>query len=162
MNNAVGHAPVGSFPRLALGTDGIGGDMFAESQAGFWRAAGGRRAVGGPQWALERMAESARFAGRVFWEPLFGRIEPGAPADLVVLAYAPPTPLTAENLAGHWAYGLSSRTVRDVMVAGEWAVRDRSLVRADAGEIAARGAEQAARLWERLAEIEVHPFQPAG
>jgi hypothetical protein len=52
--------------------------------------------------------------------------------------------------------------VRDVMVAGEWAVRDRTLVRADVGEIAATGAEQAARLWGRLAEIEVHPFQPAG
>ena len=161
MNNAVGHAPVGSFPRLALGTDGIGGDMFAESQAGFWRAqeAG---AVGGPQWALERMAESSRFAGRAFWEPSFGRIEPGAPADLVVLAYEPPTPLTAENLAGHWAYGLSSRMVRDVMVAGEWAVRDRSLVRADLQEIAAMGEEQAGRLWAALDEIEVHPFQPAG
>jgi putative selenium metabolism protein SsnA len=160
MNNAVGHAPVGSFPRLALGTDGIGGDMFAESQAGFWRAqeAGG---TGGPQWALERMAESARFAGRVFWEPLFGRLEPGAPADLVVMDYDPPTPLTPENLAGHWAYGLSSRMVRDVMVAGEWAVRDRALVNADGHAIAAGAAEQAARLWDRLASIEVHPFQTA-
>ncbi len=162
MNNAVGHAPVGSFPRLALGTDGIGGDMFAESQAGFWRAQEAGDSVGGPQWVLDRLAESARFAGRVFWEPLFGRIEPGAPADLVVLAYEPPTPLTAENLAGHWAYGLSARMVRDVMVAGEWAVRDRSLGRADMEEVAARGAEQAARLWDRLAEIEVHPFEPAG
>jgi len=161
MNNAVGHAPVGSFPRLALGTDGIGGDMFAESEAGFWRAQedGG---VGGPQWALERMAESARFAGRVFWEPLFGKIEPGAPADLVVLEYDPPTPLSADNLAGHWVYGLSSRMVRDVMVAGEWAVRDRSLVKADSREIAATAALQAERLWSRLAEIEVHPYQPAG
>jgi len=162
MNNAVGHAPVGSFPRLALGTDGIGGDMFAESQSGFWRAQEAGDSVGGPQWALERMAESARFAGRVFWEPLFGRIEPGAPADLVVMAYEPPTPLTSENLAGHWAYGLSARMVRDVMVAGEWAVRDRTLVQADLREIAATGAEQAARLWGRLAEIEVHPFEPAG
>jgi putative selenium metabolism protein SsnA len=162
MNNAVGHAPVGSFPRLALGTDGIGGDMFAESQAAFWRAQEAGGAAGGPQWTLERMAESARFAGRAFWEPQFGRIEPGAPADLVVLAYEPPTPLTAENLAGHWAYGLSSRMVRDVMVAGEWAVRDRSLVRADLQEIMATGEEQAARLWAALDEIGVHPFQPAG
>src|SRR5262249_37752247 len=115
MNNAVGHAPVGSFPRLALGTDGIGGDMCAESQAGFRRAQEAGYAVGGPRWVLERIAESARFAGRAFWEPLFGRIEPGAPADLVVLAYDPPTPLTADNLAGHWAYGMSARMVRDVM-----------------------------------------------
>jgi len=161
MNNAVGHAPVGAFPRLALGTDGIGGDMFAESQAGFWRAQEAGDA-GGPQWALERMAESARFAGRVFWEPLLGRIEPGAPADLVVLEYEPPTPLTSDNLAGHWAYGLSSRMVRDVMVAGQWAVRDRALARVDQDGLAARCAEQAGRLWERLEAIDVHEFQPAG
>ncbi len=161
MNNAVGHAPVGAFPRLALGTDGIGGDMFAESQAGFWRAQEAGDA-GGPQWALERMAESARFAGRIFWEPLLGRIEPGAPADLVVLEYDPPTPLTSDNLAGHWAYGLSSRMVRDVMVAGQWAVRDRALTRVDQDGLAARCAEQAGRLWDRLEEVEVHGFQPAG
>jgi putative selenium metabolism protein SsnA len=161
MNNAVGHAPVGSFSRLALGTDGIGGDMFEESRAGYWRA---REAgdASGPEWALERLAESARFAGRVFWEPLLGRLEPSAPADLVVLEYAHPTPVSDENLAGHWVFGLSSRMVRDVMVAGRWAVRDGRLTRVDQEGLARTSAEQAGRLWDRLAEIDVHPYQPAG
>jgi len=161
MNNAVGHAPLGSFSRLALGTDGIGGDMFEEAKTGFWRA---REAgdAGGPEWALERLAESARFAGRMYWEPLLGRLEPTAPADLVVLEYPHPTPITDENLAGHWVFGLSSRMVRDVMVAGAWTVRDRRLTRVDEEGLAASAAEQAMRLWDRLADIDVHPFQPAG
>jgi len=161
MNNAVGYAPVQEFDRLCLGTDGIGGDMFAESQAAFWRAheAG---AASGPEWVLQRMAESARFAGAAFGEPLLGMLEPGAPADLVVLDYTPPTPLTGENLAGHWAFGLSARMVRDVMVAGEWSVLDRRLVRVDQRELAARSAEQADRLWRRMADIDPHPFTPKG
>ena len=128
MNNRVGHAPVGSFARLALGTDGIDGDMFAESCAAFWRAREADPAVG-PGWLLAAIAGSARFAGACFDEPLLGRIEAGAPADLVVLDYDPPTPLEADNLGGHWVFGFTSRLVRDVLVAGEVVVRDRMLAR---------------------------------
>lgn len=162
MNNAVGHAPVALLgDGLALGTDGIGGDMFAESRAAYWRAQESR-VVAGPRWVLDRMARSAQFAGHVFGEPLLGRIEPGAPADLVVLEYEPPTPLTEDNLAGHWAFGLSARQVRDVVVNGEIVVQDRRLARADQGELAARTRESSERLWRRLEEIDVHPFEPAG
>ncbi len=161
MNNRVGHAPVGSFARLALGTDGIDGDMFAESCAAFWRAREADPAVG-PGWLLAAIAGSARFAGACFDEPLLGRIEAGAPADLVVLDYDPPTPLEADNLGGHWVFGFTSRLVRDVLVAGEVVVRDRMLARADAREIRALAREQAALLWERVARTPAHPFEPEG
>jgi cytosine/adenosine deaminase-related metal-dependent hydrolase len=161
MNNRVGHARVLGFERLALGTDGIGGDLFAEARAAFWRA---READPGisPQWTLDRLHESARFAGATFAEPLLGRIEPGGPADVIVLDYAPPTPLTAENLAGHFAFGLSSRMVRDVFVAGQHVVRDRRLTLADQDEVSGRSAGVAERLWARMDEIREHPFEPAG
>jgi putative selenium metabolism protein SsnA len=161
MNNRVGHAPVTAFDRLALGTDGIGGDMFAESKAAYWRAREADPAIG-PQWVLDRMAESARFAGSLLGEPSLGTIQPDAPADLVVLDYAPPTPLTDENLAGHWVFGLAARQVRDVLVAGEAVVMDRQLTRVDQSEIAAKGTEFAERLWTRMEEIGPHPFEPAG
>src|SRR5206468_5550931 len=38
MNNGVGHAPVRSFDRLAVGTDGLGGDMFEHPKAAYWGA----------------------------------------------------------------------------------------------------------------------------
>ncbi|MGZ8591601.1 MAG: amidohydrolase family protein [Actinomycetota bacterium] len=161
MNNRVGHAPVGFFDRLALGTDGIDGDMFAESRAAFWRVREADPAAG-PAWILAALAGSARFAGACFGEPLLGRIEAGAPADLVVLDYDPPTPLGADNLAGHWAYGFTSRLVRDVLVAGEVAVRDRTLTRMDAHEIRSLAREQASRLWERIERTPAHPFEPKG
>jgi cytosine/adenosine deaminase-related metal-dependent hydrolase len=144
-----------------LGTDGIDGDMFAESRAAYWRGHEADPSVG-PEWVLARLAASARFGGDVFGEPLLGRIEPGAPADLVVLDYDPPSPLMAENLAGHWVFGLSARSVRDVVVAGEVVVRDRRLVRAPEAELRARCREYAERLWRRMDELPPHPFEPAG
>jgi putative selenium metabolism protein SsnA len=161
MSNRVGHAPVLRFDRLALGTDGIDGDMFAESKAAYWRARESDPGIG-PQWVLDRMAESARFAGKAFGEPLLGRIEPGAPADLAVLEYDPPTPLTGENLAGHWVFGLSGGQVRDVVVNGELVVQGRRMTRVDQEEIRARSREFAERLWRRMEEIPEHPFTPQG
>jgi putative selenium metabolism protein SsnA len=162
MNNRVGRAPVTRFgERVALGTDGIDGDMFAESRAAFWR---GREADPSitPEWVLGRLAAGAAFAGRAFGEPLLGRIEPGAPADLVVLAYDPPTPLDADNLAGHWVFGLSAAHVRDVVVNGSVAVRGRRLVGQGDGDPRAYSQAAARDLWDRMDAIPAHPFEPAG
>jgi putative selenium metabolism protein SsnA len=160
MNNGVGRAPLWAFgDDLALGTDGIGSDMFAESQVALWRARDDRLDTP-PGWPLRPLARGASFAGELFGEPALGRIEPGAPADLVILDQNPPTPFTAESLAGHWAFGLSSRWVRDVMVGGDVVVRDRRLVRMEAAELAAKASATASRLWERLDGIGPHPFVP--
>lgn len=160
MNNSVGHSPfnhVGS--GVALGTDGIGGDMFTESQVGWFRAREGD--IGTPlDWPLARLADGARFAGRVHGEPLLGTLRADAPADLVVLDYPTPTPVTADNLVGHWAFGLSSAQVRDVLVAGELVVEDRRSTRVDELEVAAAGAAEAERLWARMDGIPPHDFEP--
>jgi putative selenium metabolism protein SsnA len=162
MSNGVGHARVWAFgDRLALGTDGIGSDMFEESRAAHFRLReDDLRTTAG--WPLARLAESARLAGRIFDEPLLGTLEPGAPADLVVLDYPAPARVDDGSFAGHWIYGLSSRLVRDVMVGGEWVVRGRRLVRADVEEIARQARAQSERLWRRLEQIEPHPFEPLG
>ena len=164
MNNAIGHSPFnhlapGAGSGVALGTDGIGGDLFAESQAGYFRAREADLATPG-DWPLARLAEGARFAGRVHGEPLLGSIRPGAPADLVVLDYPTPTPVTADNLVGHWVFGLSSAQVRDVLVAGELVVEDRRSTRVDEAEVAAEGSGEAERLWTRMDAIPPHDFTP--
>lgn len=162
MNNSVGHAAAAALgDRVALGTDGIGADMFAEAKAAYFRARDDD--VSFPiGWPTARLAEGARLVGRLFGEAKFGRIEPGAPADLVVLDAPVPTPMTAENLAGHWMFGLASRAVRDVVVAGELVVRERRLVNVDQDELAAKATEVARRLWERCASIGSHGSDPLG
>ena len=162
MNNSIGRARLCALGgRVSLGTDGIGADMFEESRAAYFRL---REDDGGTNgnWPLQRLAESGHLAGRAFDEPLLGALEPGAPADLVVLDYAAPTPVHDGSFAGHWVFGLSARVVRDVMVAGEWVVTDRRLTRVDQQQLAAVALGEAERLWRRLDEIGPHEFEPKG
>ena len=162
MNNGVGRAPLrllGS--RVALGTDGIGADMFEESRVGYLRLRDGGDDPA-LQWPLDRLAQGSRFTGRLFDEPRLGQIVPGAPADLVVLDYPAPTPLTPETLAGHWLFGLSARSVRDVVVAGRVVVADHRLATEDGARIAATAGEAAERLWRRVDALDEHPYRPAG
>ena len=162
MNNAVGRARLEPLARhVALGTDGIGADMFEESRTAFFRLRE-ENAHAAPDWPLDRLAVGARFAGAAFGERRFGRIETGAPADLVVLDYAAPAPIDSRSFSGHWIFGLGSRCVRDVMVGGEWVVLDRRLVHADQQELAAAARAQAGRLWERLETMPPHEFEPKG
>lgn len=162
MNNSVGRAPVAALGNgVALGTDGIGADMFAESATAYWRHRDER--LGAPiSWPLARLVRGAMFAGRAFGQPALGRIESGAPADLAVLEYDVVTPFDDANVAGHWLFGLGSHHVRDVMVAGEMVVADRLLTRLDQDEVAAFAREQAERLWRRIDDLPAHPFEPQG
>ncbi len=162
MNNSVGHTPVKHLgERIVIGTDGIGADMFTEVKTAYFRARDedGFLGIG---WPVARLVEGARLAGRIFGEPGLAAIQPGAPADLVVLDYRASTPLTEHNLAGHWVFGLAAAHVRDVFVDGELVVADRRLTRVDQDRICADAVTHARRLWRRLEDIGPHPFQPAG
>jgi putative selenium metabolism protein SsnA len=153
MNNGVGYAPVREMgERVALGTDGIDGDMFAEARTCYLRA---REASweAGPAFALDRLATGAALAGSIFGEPSFGRLEPGAPADLVVLEYHSPTSLDETNIAAHLCFGFGSSMVRDVMVAGRWIVRDRKHELVDESELADRCRAAAEALWSRMRDF---------
>ena len=148
MNNAVGHAPTAAFKRAALGTDGMDGDMLAEARAAYLRMrdAGRGDAMSA---ALELLAGGHRLAAALFGLP-FGKLDAGAPADLAILAYDPPTPLHTENLGGHLLFGMDRSHVSSVMVAGRWVVRDRRPVGVDAAAVSARAREAARALWNRM------------
>jgi putative selenium metabolism protein SsnA len=151
MNNGVGYAPVQELgERVALGTDGIDGDMFAEARTCYLKARETTWTTG-PAFATERLATGADVAGALFGEPALGTLEVGAPADLMVLEYSSPTPLDSGNFAGHFVFGLTAAAVRDVMVAGRWVVRDRKHLLVDEEELAARCRARAPVLWERMA-----------
>jgi cytosine/adenosine deaminase-related metal-dependent hydrolase len=153
MNNGVGYAPALALgERVALGTDGIDGDMFAEARACYLKA----REVSlgaGPAFALERLTTGASVAASLFGEPALGRLEAGAPADLIVLDYRSPTPLERANLAGHMVFGIGAWLVRDVLVGGKWVVRDRRHQLVDEEDLATRARVAAPKLWERMEEF---------
>ncbi len=159
MNNGVGRAPLAALgDRVALGTDGIGADMFEEGRAGYLRRREEDLATS-MAWPLDRLAEGARVAGEAFAEPLLGSLVPGAPADLAVLHYAAVTPVDAGTLAAHWLFGLAGGSVRDVIVGGRRVVRDGRPTRVDPEHLAADTRAASTRLWTRLDDIDVHPFE---
>lgn len=153
MNNSVGYAPIEEMARgrLALGTDGIDADMIAESKTAFFKARDARRTVAFDA-PLRWVGGAAQLASEYLGLPL-GVLREGAPADLVLVEYPRATPLSSENLAGHWFFGLSPAHIHSTMVGGRWIVRNRVLTDTSLyGKL--REAEQVAkRLWTRILEL---------
>jgi cytosine/adenosine deaminase-related metal-dependent hydrolase len=151
MNNNVGQAPTAAFRRAALGTDGMDQDLLAEARAAYlkMRDSGRSDAMSA---TLQLLAGGHRLAAALFGLP-FGKLDTGAPADLLVLAYAPPTPLHADNLAGHLLFGVDRSHVTHVLVAGRWVVRERRLVNLDASALWERARSAAAALWQRMEKL---------
>jgi putative selenium metabolism protein SsnA len=149
LNNSVGRAPVMQFvDRAILGTDGIDADMFAESRTAFFRAREDSLERGADEFT-DMLARGSRLAAEQFGLPM-GELAVGAAADLMLLDYDPPTPLTSGNLPWHWAFALTPASVRDVMVDGAWVMRDRALVTVDEEKIRADARQAARRLWQRM------------
>lgn len=153
MNNQVGYNQrIGAWKYPVLGTDGIGSDMIEEAKFAFFK----HRDAGGSLWMDSFFAMLQRgndILERYFIGKRFGRIEAGYEADLTFWDYDPPTPLLAANLAGHGAFGLSSRMVRSTMVGGRFAVKDRRAC-FDAEGIAEQSRKQTKRLWQRMEELQ--------
>jgi len=151
MNNQVGHAPVEAFgEKLALGTDGLGADMFEEARAAYFKGRDAGLAWGADEWRRV-LANNQRLASQTFGLEL-GALEEGAAADLVVLDYQAPTPLAAGNLAAHLIFGYSSAAVESVMVDGRFVVRDRRPA-LDVEEVYRQARAAGAKLWARMEEI---------
>jgi cytosine/adenosine deaminase-related metal-dependent hydrolase len=149
MNNAVGHAPLQWYgERAALGTDGFPADMFEEAKFGYFRDAESESPVGFSR-IPEMLNNGQRLASQFFGHP-FGTLQKGSPADLVVLGYSPPTPLTSRNLLGHFLFGMSSSMVEHVIVNGNRIVWNKQLIGIDENDVMQRAAKVAKKLWTRI------------
>ncbi len=155
MNNGVGYTPVAKFARLPqLGTDGIGADMWREARTAEFKSHDAGLAI--PFGAsMKMLGQSARRASQCLGVKL-GVLETGAAGDLVLTNYRPATPLTSENLAGHFLFAMGPEFVRDVMIGGWWVMRKGHFVTCDEEAIRARSVEVAHGLYERMAVI---PYQ---
>jgi cytosine/adenosine deaminase-related metal-dependent hydrolase len=149
MNNAVGYAPIAKLTcPIMLGTDGIGADMFAESKAAWFKSRDAGAGIS-PARVIEMLATSARRASQALGVTV-GKLEMGAAADVVVTDYVPFTPLTSDNFAGHFIFAMTARHVRDVIVTGRYAMRDRRILTCDERSTRREAAEIARALWQRM------------
>jgi cytosine/adenosine deaminase-related metal-dependent hydrolase len=151
MNNNVGYNNyLPEIKNLALGTDGIGGNMIESMKFAFFK----HRDAGGPLWPdgfLNFLHQGNRLMERHFGGK-FGRLEPGYAADLTVLDYDSPTPLRPENIGGHLVFGMSSRDVYSVMINGCFVYENRAFPGA-VNTMYKEARESAEKLWKRMDQL---------
>ncbi len=158
-NNGVGRLDLdevqGLGCRVALGTDGMSSAMLRSLRAAFL---GVRAATGDPTTGFDAVSglldANARLAGRVFDEPLLGRLVEGAPADLIVVDPPSPTPFESGNALGHFLYGLSEGAVRHTVACGRVLLEDFRFRTLDPGELAHAARAVSADVWRRFSGIE--------
>ncbi len=129
LNNGVGYARPTRFPnRVALGTDGIGGDMLGAFRAAYLRM------------REEDVTSSPEIAWS--WLETGWELFPEARGDRVVWSHDPMDPW-------HLAFTPGVRPLR-VEVGGEVVLSEGRSTRVDPDEVRAKAAEHAARLHARL------------
>lgn len=158
MNNAVGVADVPAMlrggVRLGLGNDGFSNNMFSEMKTAYllhkvYR--GDPRVLGADQVLEMAVTNNARLA-RMFFPHSVGQLTPGAYADIILLDYHTPTPLSVGNLPWHIIFGVDGAHVTHTICAGRLLMADRQLLTLDEEAIAARAREVAAEVWQRFHE----------
>jgi len=151
MNNQVGYAPVAEFGnRVVLGTDGIGADMFDETRAAFFKGRDSHSTLSADAW-LSVLRNNQQLASQSFGIEL-GELNARSAADLIVLDYDSPTPLTAANLAWHLIFGIGSSHIESVMVAGRFVIRN-GCCSVDASPMYERARAASEKLWRKLERV---------
>ncbi len=131
LNNGVGYGRPARFPRVALGTDGIGADMLDEFRLAF---------------VLARDSDLTSTPDQAWtWLEAGAALVPDVLEDVVTWSYTPVEP-------GRLAYTTDVRAER-VAVGGEIVLDELGPTRVDSAEIRARAGEHAARLFRRMEEI---------
>ena len=156
MNNAVGVVDVPTLLRggmkLVLGNDGFQNDMFEEMRVAYLFHKVVRndpRILPADQLLSFATANNAALAQQFFLRPL-GRLEAGAFADVILVDYDPPTPLSIDNFPWHIIFGFDGRKVDTTIASGKVLMRGREILNLDVERITARSREVAQATWERF------------
>jgi putative selenium metabolism protein SsnA len=120
--------------RACLGTDGLSNTMWREAEAAFFLQKiahrDGRR-FSGDQLLQVAIYNNAALASTYFTEAPLGVISAGAYADLIFVDYHPATPLTVNNIAGHFIFGFNESMITTTIVNGKVLMKDRVLTSLD-------------------------------
>jgi cytosine/adenosine deaminase-related metal-dependent hydrolase len=143
----VGYAPAGKFgARSLLGSSDPGADLFGEARIAALRAMD----AGQPIDILRALANGHRVASEIFDRPI-GPLREGAAADLLVLDYRAPGPLTAQSLAAHLVCALGARWVESGLVDGIWRLWRRNPLSVSAEALTRMSQELSAGVLSRIA-----------
>ena len=155
MGNAVGCAPLKEMlaakVRVGMGTDAYTADMFEGIKVANLLHKFNRRDPSAAWGEVPTLIfhNNRQIMTNYFAKPL-GELSSGAFADVIIIDYNPPTPLTASNFYGHLLFGVSGGLVDTTIVAGKVRMRGRQLQVVDEKSLAAEARRFAAMLWEKF------------
>ena len=155
MGNAVGCSAVLQMMDkgilMGLGTDGYTTDMLESFKVAniLHKHNMGDPSVAWGETAQMLLKNNAAICARHFEKPL-GIIGKGALADIIVVDYDAPTPVTADNIASHILFGMMGRSVVSTMINGEFVMKDREIVTVDERDVMKKTREIAIDFWKRV------------
>ena len=158
MNNAVGWADVLKMLEKAinvgLGTDGMSSDMLSQMRCAYLIARNEKKDprvafMEAPRMLLEN---NPKIVSQVTPFGKLGEISAGSLADVILIDYLPPTPLSGDNFLGHLIFGLVDATVDTTIVNGKVLMENKKLVGIDEEKITAKSRELAQKLWDRFSK----------
>lgn len=156
MGNAVGCPPAMRMFNdygilMGLGTDGYTNDVTESYKVGNIIH---KHHLADPNAAWAEIPEmlfnnNPKMANRYF-EKKLGVLETGAAADVIVLDYKGPTPMTKDNYNSHILFGMNGGAVTDTIINGEIRMRNREVQGVDEAKIWHDAQAQAQSLWNRI------------
>lgn len=155
MGNAVGCSAVLQMMDkgilMGLGTDGYTTDMLESFKVAniLHKHNMGDPSVAWGETAQMLLKNNAAICARHFEKPL-GIIKKGALADIIVVDYDAPTPITADNIASHILFGMMGRSVVSTMINGEFVMKNREIVTVDERKVMKKTREIAIDFWKRV------------
>ncbi len=158
MNNAVGRADVFALLQrgitVGIGTDGMTPDIKVDVRSGYLMH---KHDLGDPNagWmAFQNMLlKNNPTIYRQLTGQKVGRIESGYLADIILVDYAPPTPLNGETFWGHFLYGIADAPVDTTIINGKIVMRNKKVLGIDEAAIAHASQTVAAETWTRFHEL---------
>lgn len=142
LNNGVGifnGKDLGS--KIMLGTDGMHSDMIRSAQQAYFS---------GQSFESIDFSETYNRFRNVHHYLAENNFEGDGENNLVILDYQNRTPLTEENILGHFIFGWDKSQVQHVISDGKLILKDRVIQTVDESEVMTFAREQAKKLWSKM------------
>ena len=155
MNNAVGSPNVlAMYDRgitLGLGTDGYGQDMLRSMQTAaiLQKYRHGEPARGTGEVESLLFSGNPEIVRRIFGVSA-GNLKEGAAADIILMNYAPFTPLNENTVGSHLLFGLTGALTDTVLINGRLVMQGRKVLTVDEEAIDREARKLAESLWQRI------------
>ncbi len=155
MGNAVGCADITTMLEkgltVGLGTDGFTTDMFESVKVANILHKHERKDPSASWSEVPQMIflNNQKILNKYYTKPV-GILKEDAAADVIIVDYNPPTPLTKMNYYGHILFGISGAHVLTTIINGNIRMKDREIIGMDLEKIYARSRELSEKLWKRF------------